>query len=125
MQWFLRSGNGTAVGCRHATRNGREQVMTCTRTHRKRRVAAWAVLAAAMLSLSSAALRAAPPTAADGREAVAWCKIRRLRADLHLSTDDLAALACSKTQAETVLSPLGSTRDLVSVAAKHPRHDCV
>ena len=32
--------------------------MTCTRTHRKRHVTAWAVLAAAMLFLSSAVLRA-------------------------------------------------------------------
>jgi len=82
--------------------------MTCTITHRKCHVAAATVLAAAMQFLSSAALPAAPPTAADEREAVAWCAIRRLRADLHLSTDDLAALACSEPQAETILSRLVS-----------------
>ena len=82
--------------------DGKEQEMTCTGTHRKCHVAAAAVLAAAMLVLSSAALRAAPPTAADEREAVAWCAIRSLRADLHLSSHDLAAMGCSKIQAETV-----------------------
>ena len=64
--------------------------MICTDTHRNRHVAAATVLAAAMLFLSSAALRAAPLTAADEREAVAWCTIRSLRADLHLSSADLA-----------------------------------
>ncbi len=82
--------------------------MTCTDTNRKCYVAAATVLAAAMLLLSSAALRAAPPTGADEREAVAWCTIRSLRADLHLSSNDLAALACSETQAETVLTRLVS-----------------
>ena len=82
--------------------------MTCTGTHRKRSVTAATVLAAAMLVLSSGALRAAPPTAADEREAVAWCAIRRLREDLHLSSNDLAALGCSEPQAETILSRLVS-----------------
>ena len=77
--------------------------MICTGTHRNRHVAGPTVLAGAMVVLLlSAALRAAPPTAADEREAVAWCAIRRLRADLHLSSHDLAAMGCSETQAETV-----------------------
>jgi len=72
--------------------------MTCTGTHPKRHVAAAVVLAAAMLFLSSAALRAAPPTAADEREAVAWCAIRRLRADLHLTNEGLARMGVPVTR---------------------------
>jgi len=66
-----------------------------------------ALLAAGSWAAASARA-AAPPTAADEREAVAWCAVRELRSELRLAGEDLAAMACSENQAETVLAALVS-----------------
>ena len=77
--------------------------MTCRRTHRNRHVAGWLVLVAGV-GLAVTGVRAAVPTAAQARDAVAWCAIRRLRADLHLANPDLATLACTGPQTTTLLT---------------------
>ena len=77
--------------------------MTCRGTQGNRHVAAWVVMVAGV-GLAMTGVRAAVPTAEQARDAVAWCAIRRLRADLHLANHDLATLACTGPQTTTLLT---------------------
>ena len=76
--------------------------------HGSRRLAVMglAFLATAGVFALAGALCAATPTAAEEEQAAAWCAIQALRAELHLADDDLAQMACSEAQAETVLAAL-------------------